>query len=227
MIELQEHYQEVQEQLTEAARKAGRDSSEIRLMAVSKTHGFQEMLELVSCGQTLFGENRVQEVEEKVPAVRPHEMRLHLIGHLQSNKAKRAISLFDGIDSIDSLKLATKLEGYLSRPFPVLLELKTAQEESKSGFVNEEALFSALDEIMQFKYMQVRGLMTIGPLNGDVYEIHKAFASLRTVFEKVQEYFAPSQFDTLSMGMSADYQIAIEEGSNLVRIGTKLFGKRG
>jgi len=227
MIELREHYQEIQEALADAAIQAGRKPSDIRLMAVSKTRSYQEMLELFSCGQLLFGENRVQEVEDKVPQIRPEGMRLHLIGHLQSNKAKKAIELFDGIDSVDSLKLANKLEGHLSKPFPILLELKTAEEDSKSGFPSEDVLFSALDTIMQSTYLQVRGLMTIGPLDGDEKMVRAAFSRLRNAFDAVKTRFDPPQFDTLSMGMSGDYRLAIEEGSNLVRIGTKLFGKRG
>ncbi len=227
MIELREHYQEILESLGEAARIAGRKPSDITLMAVSKTRTYQEMLDLYSCGQLLYGENRVQEVQEKVPQARPEGMSLHLIGHLQSNKAKKAVELFDGIDSVDSLKLAKKIEGYLSRPFPILLELKTAQEESKSGFTCEDELFSALDVIMQSTYLQVRGLMTIGPLDGDEKMVRAAFSRLRRAYDAVQKRFAPPSFDTLSMGMSGDYRLAIEEGSNLVRIGTKLFGKRG
>nr|WP_319474942.1 YggS family pyridoxal phosphate-dependent enzyme [uncultured Sphaerochaeta sp.] len=227
MIELREHYQEILESLAEAARIAGRKPSDVTLMAVSKTRTYQEVLDLYSCGQLLYGENRVQEVQEKVPLARPEGMRMHLIGHLQSNKAKKAVELFDGIDSVDSLKLAKKIEGYLSHPFPILLELKTTQEESKSGFSSEDELFSALDVIMQSSYLQVRGLMTIGPLNGDEKMIRTAFSQLRNAYDAVQERFAPPSFDTLSMGMSGDYRLAIEEGSNLVRIGTKLFGKRG
>jgi hypothetical protein len=123
--------------------------------------------------------------------------------------------------------LARKIEGYLSRPFPILLELKTAQEGFKSGFSCEDELFSALDVIMESSYLQVRGLMTIGPLNGDEKMVRAAFSRLRKAYDAVQKRFAPPSFDTLSMGMSGDYRIAIEEGSNQVRIGTKLFGKRG
>lgn len=125
------------------------------------------------------------------------------------------------------MKVANKLDGYLSRPFPILLELKTAEEDSKSGFSCEDELFRALDAIMKSTYLQVRGLMTIGPLNGDEKMVREAFSRLRNAFNAVQTRFAPPHFDTLSMGMSGDYRLAIEEGSNLVRIGTKLFGKRG
>lgn len=224
---LQEHYQEIQESLAESAKKAGRAPNEVQLMAVSKTRSYQEMLELYTCGQLLFGENRVQEVQEKIPQVRQEGMMLHLIGHLQSNKARKAIELFDGIDSVDSLKLANILDGYLSWPFPILLELNTTEEASKSGFQSEDALFYALDSIMQSNYLQVRGLMTIGPLGGDEKMVRTAFSRLRNAFDAVKTRFDPPQFDTLSMGMSGDYRLAIEEGSNLVRIGTKLFGKRG
>ncbi len=227
MSELREHYQEVLQSIEDAAREARRDPKEIRLMAVSKTHSYQEMEELFSCGQLLFGENRVQEVQQKVPLERSKKMDLHLIGHLQSNKAKRAVELFDGIDSVDSTKLAKRLQSCLTHPFPILLELKTTSEDSKSGFADEDALFFALDEIMLCTNLQIRGLMTIGPLGGDEKTVRQAFSRLRRAWEEVQKRFNPPSYDTLSMGMSGDYPLAIREGANLVRIGTKLFGKRG
>ncbi len=226
-MSLKTNYEEVLASLQEASLRAGRKPQEIQLMAVSKTHPFSDMLAIHEFGQNLFGENRVQEVQQKVPQPRIDAMDLHLIGHLQSNKAKKAIQLFNGIDSVDSLKLAEKLEQNLERPFPILLELKTAKEETKSGFENEKELFEAVEAILGWKYLKIKGLMTIGPLEGDEREVRGAFSSLRGVLERMNTTFSIPDCNTLSMGMSTDYAWAIEEGSTVVRIGTKLFGKRG
>jgi pyridoxal phosphate enzyme (YggS family) len=226
VTELQRNYQELLSELESAALDAGRNPSEITLMAVSKTHPFEAMKELYSFGQMVFGENRVQEAQQKLPLVRPDGMNIHLIGHLQSNKAKKALELFDGIDSVDSLMLAQKLETLASKPVPILLELKTAPEESKSGFENEDALFHALDGIACFSKLKVQGLMTIGPLLGNEKEIRRSFSLLRTTSIRAKQRFPHLDFSVLSMGMSSDFRYAIAEGSTLIRVGTRLFGKR-
>ena len=129
MHDVQMRWQAILDSISRASEKAGRNPEEIELMAVSKTHPYEEISELFACGQLLFGENRVQESEQKFPLARPVGMDLHLIGHLQSNKAKKAITLFDAIDSVDTLKLADKLESLLSKPMPILLEYKTAHND--------------------------------------------------------------------------------------------------
>ena len=224
--QLEQHLKRVLDEMAQAAHKAGRDAQEISLMAVSKLHPYEEISSLYGFGQMLFGENRVQEAQQKLPLVRPEGMRVHLIGHLQSNKAKKAIGLFDGIDSIDSLKLASKLEALLETPFPILLELKTASEDTKSGFSDEIELYKALDEIVGFSHLKVKGLMTIGPLGGTEAETRGAFSRLYKVFHQIQRRYPELSMDTLSMGMSSDYSWAIEEGSTCIRVGTKLFGQR-
>lgn len=226
VTDLHIHLQELLAEIEDAARCAGRKSTDIKLMAVSKTHSFEAMKELYGCGQLLFGENRVQEAEQKLPPLRPEGMQIHLIGHLQTNKAKKALSLFDGIDSVDSLKLALKLESLAVMPLPILLELKTADEDTKSGFENETQLFHALDVIAACTKLRVKGLMTIGPLEGDETQIRKAFALLRETAQRAKARFDSLDFSTLSMGMSADYRLAIAEGSTLIRVGTRLFGRR-
>ena len=226
MTDLQKNREEILSDIAEAATTYGRNATDITLMAVSKTHPFQAMEELFACGQLVFGENRVQEAQQKLPSERPHGMQLHLIGHLQTNKAKKALELFDAIDSVDSLKLALKLENLAFKPLPVLLELKTAPEESKSGFEDEHALFHALETIASFSKVCVKGLMTIGPLSGSEKEMREAFALLRTTAERAKQRFPDLDFSTLSMGMSNDYRYAIAEGSTLIRVGTRLFGPR-
>jgi pyridoxal phosphate enzyme (YggS family) len=217
VTDLQKNREEILSDIAKAASTYGRNARDITLMAVSKTHPFQAMEELFACGQLVFGENRVQEAQEKLPSERPQGMRIHLIGHLQTNKAKKALELFDAIDSVDSLAC---------KSLPILLELKTAPEESKSGFEDEHALFQALETISSFNKVSVKGLMTIGPLAGSETEIRKAFALLRTTAERAKQRFPELDFSSLSMGMSSDYRYAIAEGSTLIRVGTRLFGPR-
>jgi hypothetical protein len=223
---LKEQRSNILEEMAEAALKVGRRANEISLMAVSKLHPYEEIHALYELGQTLFGENRVQETQQKFPIDRPEKMNVHLIGHLQSNKAKKALELFDCIDSVDSLKLARKLESLLDRPYPILLELKTAEEETKSGFPNEKELLHALDEIAAFKHLRVKGLMTIGPLECGERETRSAFNRLYTLYSQIEVRYPEMELDTLSMGMSSDFRWAIAEGSTLIRVGTKLFGQR-
>lgn len=225
--EAQERVHTVLRAIDQAAREAGRKSDEIRLMAVSKTHPWQQIEVLHQLGITLFGENRVQEAAKKLPAASERaEKRFHLIGHLQSNKARAALSLFDRIDSVDSLRLAERLERLLDRPYPILLELNTTDEENKHGFTSESDLFSAMEVIMGFTHLRVEGLMTLGPLGGDERAVRGAFARLRRAFEGIVERFDPPYLTELSMGMSSDFAWAIGEGSTCVRVGTALFGAR-
>lgn len=227
MHDVHSRWQAILESISLSAGKAGRNAGEIELMAVSKTHPYEAISELFACGQLLFGENRVQEAEQKFPLARPVGMDLHLIGHLQSNKAKKAVSLFDAIDSVDSVKLAEKLESLLSRPLPILLEYKTALgDREKSGFSTPDELFFALEKLSDYRHLTVRGLMTIGPLGAAERETRAAFAALYNLAEQAKLRFPAMDFSTLSMGMSQDFGWAIEEGSTRIRVGTALFGAR-
>lgn len=217
---------EIRQEIEEAAGKSGRSLTDISLMAVSKTQPYERILDLYDEGQFLFGENRVQEAADKLPGDRPQGMNVHLIGHLQSNKAKRALTVFDRIDSIDSLRLARILEKQLDRPYPILLQLKTSDEESKYGFADEDELLFALEAISSFRYLTVKGIMSIGPLTSDETVTRKAFEQTRKLYHRAQELFPDLNLDTLSMGMSGDFVLAIAEGSTMVRIGTRLFGAR-
>lgn len=216
----------VQSALAEAIAKSGRSQDSVRLMAVSKTHPYEAMLALCEEGQLLFGENRVQEGEGKLPPKGERPLTVNLIGHLQGNKARKAIALFDRIDSVDSLRLARRLNDLVSVPYPILLELNTSGEAAKHGFESEDALFFALDEIATMENLRVEGLLTLGPLGGDERAIRTSFAALRRSFERARERFDLPSFFELSMGMSGDWPLAIAEGSTCVRIGTLLFGAR-
>lgn len=223
--------EEVLAEIAQAAASCGRKAQEITLMGVSKTHPWDAVEEGYGAGLRLFGENRVQEVEAKFPPLteRPSDMTLHLIGHLQSNKVRKIVPLVDGIDSVDSLKLATLISecaSSLGRVLPVLLEFNTSGEEAKSGFETEAALFELLDHVDELKGVEVHGLMTVGPLAGDERQVRGAFARLRTLRDDCRNRYPSLDFNTLSMGMSGDFAWAIEEGSTMVRVGTRLFGAR-
>ncbi|AEV28187.1 pyridoxal phosphate enzyme, YggS family [Sphaerochaeta pleomorpha str. Grapes] len=226
---IRENLMMILEEIETAAKKSGRSLCDISLMAVSKLHPYEEILEAYHCGQRLFGENKVQEVQAKFPSLRPEGMDLHLIGHLQTNKVKKIVGLVDGIDSVDSLKLATKISEealVLGKAMPILLEFNTSGEENKSGFTSTEELFRVLDVIEGLKGVSLQGLMTIGPLGKNDDTIRKAFRQLKEI-QILCRYRYPSLcFETLSMGMSSDFALAIEEGSTVVRVGTRLFGQR-
>lgn len=198
------------------------------LLPVSKTKSYDAIMSVYSEGARVFGENRVQEVERKFPAPgeRPEGMKVYLIGQLQRNKVKKAVSLFDRIESVDSIALLEAIDmrsAELNKTMDVLLEYNSSGEDAKSGFRNEEDLVSALSRSLEMKNVRVLGLMTVGPLTDDEDEIRKAFRRTRELFDRCREI---SSLTVLSMGMSADYEIAISEGSTEVRIGSAIFGER-
>lgn len=225
MLRMKARIQEIKNKIDDAAQRSGRSSDSIILMGVSKTQPWQSVLDAYSCGITLFGENRVQELTEKFPSDRPHDMQLHLIGHLQSNKVKKVVSCVDAIDSVDSLKLVHLL-GATGVPLSLLFECNTSREATKSGFTDDTEYFQALDATAQYPHLTVCGLMTIGPLGGTEKEVRTAFSTLRTLQETSRRLHPEMNFDTLSMGMSNDYLIAIEEGATMVRLGSAIFGER-
>ena len=221
-----ESLSEVRARADAAARKAGRDPSDVRLMAVTKGFPRELVAESLAAGVSLFGENRVQEAEAKFADL-GGRCELHLIGHLQTNKARAAAGLFSCVQSIDSLHTAEALNARCAereRSMDVLLELNTSGEESKSGFRGRDELLSCLDALGKLPRLRPRGLMTVGPLTDDPAKIRASFSVLRLLFEELRQ--ASPSFDTISMGMSADFELAIEEGSTLVRVGTALFGSR-
>ena len=219
---------EVRERISAAAQRAGRDRSSIRLMAVTKGFPQQVVLDARAAGLSLFGENRVQEAEQKY-LDQAAGLELHLIGHLQRNKAREASGLFACVQSIDKVETAEALDARCEergRTMDILLELNTSGEPAKSGFLSRQALQEGLETIGRLSHLRVRGLMTVGPLSDDARRIRASFAALRSVFDEIRAGGGPSFFDTLSMGMSGDFEIAIEEGATLVRVGAALFGRR-
>jgi PLP dependent protein len=218
----------VRARIESAARRAGRNPSDVRLMAVTKGFSQESVREALAAGLPLFGENRVQEAEQKYLDL-PGGLELHLIGHLQRNKARAACGLFSCVQSIDKVETAAALEARCAErgtTMEVLLELNTSGELTKSGFHSREELLAALETVGTLAHVKVRGLMTVGPLSEDMYRVRSSFAALRALFEEIRSGGGLGQFDTLSMGMSGDFETAIEEGATLVRIGTALFGHR-
>lgn len=219
---------DVRERMAGAARRAGRDAASIRLMAVTKGLPRDVVDEAREAGLTLFGENRVQEAEQKYLDI-AGSIELHLIGHLQRNKARTASGLFSCVQSIDKVETAAALDARCADRGivqDVLIELNTSGEESKSGFLSREGLLEGLEAISRLSRLRLRGLMTVGPLSDDEKRVRASFAALRALFDEIRAGGGFSTFDTLSMGMSGDFETAIEEGSTLVRVGTALFGPR-
>ena len=218
---------EVRGRIEAVARRAGRQSSDVRLMAVTKGFSREDVQAAASAGLTLFGENRVQEAEAKFVEF-AGKCELHLIGHLQRNKARTAAATFSCVQSIDKADTAEALNLHCAERgivMDVLLEMNASGEPSKSGFLSRDDLLRGLDVIGRLSSLRVRGLMTVGPLSSDDAKIRYSFSLLRTLFQEICSGSFPG-CDTLSMGMSGDFETAIEEGSTLVRIGTALFGPR-
>jgi len=210
--------------------KQYRINDRARLMAVSKTHPYTAVLEAYQFGERLFGENKVQEVLAKFPPKeeRPKDMQVHLIGHLQSNKVQKIVGAVDSIDSVDSLKLAQKISRVAEEKgiiVPVLLEYNTSGDENKTGFDSYADILSVCQKASSLPGIRIDGLMTIGPLGGDEEEVKQAFEKLVALQKDLCRDTSLS-LDELSMGMSGDYKIALACGSTMVRVGTKIFGKR-
>ncbi len=222
----------VRERIEAAARRAERRSEDVSLMAVSKAFPAACVQEAYDLGQRLFGENRVQEFAAKVDALRDlHDAEWHLIGHLQTNKAAKAVELFDAVDSVDSLRLAQKLNAsaqQFGRKLKVLIEINVGGEAAKSGVASDsrelDELLSAASDLEHLKF---RGLMTIPPFTEDPQKARPYFRRLRELRDRIAARRLPAlDLNVLSMGMSHDFEVAIEEGSTCVRVGTGIFGER-
>jgi len=222
----------VRERIAAAVRRAGRRPEEIALMAVSKTFPPDVIREAYNTGQRLFGENRVQEFADKAGALRGLAgVEWHMIGHLQSNKAAKAAELFSAVDSVDSLRLAEKLNAAaqkLNKRLPVLIEINVGGEAAKSGTAPDSSeLEQLLAAAPSLEALQIRGLMTIPPFTEDPQLSRRYFRSLRELRDQIAARRLPGiSLDVLSMGMSHDFEVAIEEGSTCVRVGTAIFGER-
>lgn len=217
----------VREEIDQIARRCGRDPSEIQLLAASKTLPPEAIREAYNYGQNLFGENRIQEAEEKMAALSDAKLQWHLIGHLQSNKAKRAVELFDAIQTIDGEKIARKVNehaGKLSKCMPVFIEVNIGREPQKHGVLPEE-LPSLVPLIDSLENLDLLGLMTLPPYAEDPENSRIYFRQMKQLLSDINGTRA-SPLTQLSMGMTHDYPIAIEEGATLLRIGTAIFGPR-
>lgn len=245
MTQLADNFVRLEEQIAAACRAAGRPRSEVELMAISKTHPTEAIVEAAALGLHLFGESRVQEWTQKsaqlsvskIPGTTPtlrSQIQVHLIGHLQSNKAAKAVEVFDGIDTLDSFKVAERLNAAMQESvlgkgtrLPALLEIKLSSEESKAGFAPNSAELAQLLELLpDLKHLDVQGLMTIAPLDVAEAETRSCFRQLRQLRDLLAQAHPRLHLPVLSMGMSGDFALAIAEGATRIRVGTALFGHR-
>ena len=226
MIGVTENYRKIQDLLAKAAAEAGRPADQIRLLAVSKTKPVEAILEAAAAGQRDFGENFVQEGLQKIENCGRDDLVWHFIGHLQSNKTRPVAEHFDWIHTVDRLKIARRLSEQrppLAPPLNVCIEVNVDAEPSKSG-VSPEALPALARDVAALPRLKLRGLMCLPAIREGFDEQRRPFAALRRLLESLNE--EGMALDTLSMGMSADYAAAIQEGATIVRVGTAIFGAR-
>lgn len=236
MTKLEQNLEKLEQSIAGACRTAGRPREDVELMAVSKTYPAETIGEAASLGLTLFGENRVQEFAGKAAELEllrsriENPVRVHLIGHLQSNKAARAAELFDAVDAVDSLRVAQRLNdaaGKLGKRLPILIEVKLSPEETKEGLEPESREAAELLEVLPgFRALECRGLMTIAPWGAPEETTRACFRSLREWRDRWAAVYPKVNLEVLSMGMSGDFALAIAEGATRIRVGTALFGKR-
>ena len=225
-MDIAQNLMRVREQIAQAAAKAGSVADEVALVAITKTHPADKVREAIEAGHTLFGESRVQEARAKIPEL-PSNLRWHFVGHLQKNKIRHALPLFEMIHSVDSLGLAQEInriaeeEGMHPR---VLLEINVAGEGSKFGF-SPEKLRDQMEALLALPRLSILGLMTIPPLAEEAEASRKYFVRLRELRDRLQTDFRVD-LAQLSMGMTQDFSVAVEEGATLVRVGTAIFGER-
>lgn len=226
MEQIRRNLKEIKRRIEDAARLAGRDPADIRLVGVTKTVGLDRLKFAVAAGQTLFGENYVQEAKTKIATLGPG-LTWHFIGHLQSNKARAAVELFDLIHSVDRISLAQALEqaaAQRDKVQDILLQVNLAGEVSKSGTAPEHAQ-DLLREISKMSHLRVLGLMTMPPWFDDPERVRPYFRDLRELRDRLRDLHL-ADLPELSMGMTGDFEVAVAEGATLVRIGTAIFGQR-
>jgi pyridoxal phosphate enzyme (YggS family) len=226
MTSIADNLERVREEIARAAAKSSRTTDDVELVAITKTHPADKVREAIETGQTLFGESRVQEARVKIPEL-PSNLRWHFVGHLQKNKIRHALPLFEMIHSVDSLGLAQEMnriaeeEGMHPR---VLLEVNVASEGSKFGFTPEKSR-EEMESLLALPRLSILGLMTIPPIAEEAEASRKYFIALRELRDRLQSDFHVD-LAQLSMGMTQDFAVAVEEGATLVRIGTAIFGER-
>jgi hypothetical protein len=242
MADIAGNLEHVRERIAEAAHRSGRDPDDVTLVAVTKTFPADVVLTAYEAGARHFGENRAREGISKITALEPYVSdpppTWHMIGHIQSRKARHVVAHYDYVHSIDRLKIAHRLSRYADeagRTLPVLLECNVSGEESKYGFPLEDweedaskqrTFFSAVAEILELPGLQVHGVMTMPPYVDDPEEVRPLFVTLRLLRNALRERFPSTDWHHLSMGMTNDFEVAVEEGATMVRIGRGIFGAR-
>ncbi len=235
----------IRERMAGAARRANRSVDDVTLIAVTKTHTAEVVSAALAAGVSDCGENRLQEADAKIAALRARPVRWHLIGHLQRNKAKRAVALFDLVHSLDSVRLAEALSRHMAeetgpqqaprRRLPVLLQVNVSGEATKEGFAlvgglaNQTLLpdfYQAVEQIVALPHLVVQGLMTVAPYSNDPEAARPTFRLLRQLRDELASRFPVASWHHLSMGMTGDFEVAIEEGATLIRAGRAIFGER-
>lgn len=227
---LSARFADVRARVAAAAKRCGRSPAEVTLIAISKTHPASVIKALIELGATDLGENRVQEAEGKIPQVGRTSARWHLVGHLQANKARRALTLFDVIHSLDSIELARRLDRLCvelgRQSLPLLIQVDLGHEETKSG-IDEKQLPQLLETVRQLERLDLIGLMTLPPFFDDPEQARPYFRRLRQLRDELARDGAfGNRSGELSMGMTHDFEVAIQEGATMVRIGTAIFGER-
>jgi PLP dependent protein len=219
----------IQNRIRETAQLYGRDMDEIQLVAVSKTTSPEMIRETIECGLKIFGENYIQESKDKIASIADSSVSWHFIGHLQSNKAKYAVKLFDLIHTVDSIKLARELDRQaqkINKVQDILLQVNVGMEGSKSG-ISPDNVLDLAKAIGSLQYLKVKGLMTIPPVYNSPERVAPYFQNLRKLRDIIQNEKIPNiEMKELSMGMTGDFEVAIREGATIIRIGTAIFGER-
>jgi hypothetical protein len=225
-MDLAANIESVRERIRAACDRAGRPPESVALLAVAKTHPAEAVQDAAACGLMLFGENKVQEAKAKIPQC-PGKLRWHLVGHLQTNKARDAVELFEMIQSVDSLRLAEEINKraeQASKRMPVLLEVNLAGEASKFGYAPER-LLAELKDLNALPRLEIHGLMTVPPWSPVAENVRPYFRRLRELKQQCEDKLG-APLPELSMGMTGDFEVAVEEGATMVRIGTAIFGER-
>lgn len=226
---LEETLPRVRERIGEAARRAGRSPDEVRIVAVTKGHSLEAVEAALDAGLRDLGENRVGELREKAARLDDDRVRWHMVGHVQTRKAPKLVPIVHLLHSLDSVRLARRFHrvtGEEESALRALVQVNTSGEEAKGGFEGREDALRGLEEILPIREIRVEGLMTMAPLTDDEEVLRATFRRLREIHEAAREGLADYRGTELSMGMTNDYPVAVEEGSTMVRIGTALFGER-
>lgn len=228
-LSLEEKLTDIRNRMDRACKKSDRNPNDVKLLLATKTVSAENINHTLALGETLIGESKVQELTEKFPLIRTEQAESHFIGHLQTNKVKKVIDYVTCIHSVDRLKLGNRLHRLLTESgnkLDILVQVNTSYEESKFGVAPDDALH-LIKQLAKLDTLNIKGLMTIGKFSADPDEARKCFRLLKSIQEEVQAENIPRvEMDVLSMGMSGDLEIAIEEGSTMIRVGTAIFGER-